>query len=42
MDLIEYVTSDRITEVNADLATFLPVRKKPKKSVETWWKDSEK
>lgn len=36
MDLIEYVTGDRITEVNADLATFLPVRKKPKKSVETW------
>lgn len=32
MDLIEYVTGDRITEVNADLATFLPVRKKPKKA----------
>lgn len=36
MDLIEYVTGDRITEVCADMATFLPTRKKPRGSVETW------
>lgn len=36
MDLMEYVTGEHITEVSADMATFLPVRKKPKKSMETW------
>lgn len=36
MDLVEYVTGDRIARVQADMATLLPVRKKPRKSVETW------
>ena len=36
MDLAGYVTGMHISAVNADMATFLPVRKKPRKSVETW------
>lgn len=36
MDLVEYVTSLKITDVNADMGTFLPKRKKPKKGIETW------
>lgn len=36
MDLVEYVTGIQITEVNADMGTFLKKRKKPKKSIETW------
>lgn len=36
MDLVEYVTGMQITEVNADMGTFLKKRKKPKKSIETW------
>ena len=36
MDLIEYVTGLKITEVCADFATFYPVRKKPLKPVETY------
>lgn len=36
MDLVGYVTGMHISEVNADMATFLPVRKKPRKSIETW------
>lgn len=31
MDLVEYVTGLKITEVNADMGTFLSKRKKPKK-----------
>ena len=31
MDLVEYVTGIQITEVNADMGTFLKKRKKPKK-----------
>ncbi len=36
MDLVEYVTGLKITEVNADMGTFLSKRKKPKKGIETW------
>lgn len=36
MDLVEYVTGKKILQVNADLSTFLPVRKKPRKNIETW------
>jgi predicted dehydrogenase len=36
MDLIEYVTGLKITEVCADFATFHKVRKKPLKPVETY------
>ncbi len=36
MDLVEYVSGTRITEVMADFATFHPVRKKPLKPVETY------
>ena len=36
MDLIEYVTGERIQSVMADFSTFLPIRKKPQKAVETW------
>ncbi len=36
MDLAEYVTGLKITDVNADMATFLQRRKKPKMAVETW------
>jgi len=35
-DLLEHVTGRRITEVCAELATFHPVRKKPKKAIETY------
>ncbi len=36
MDLVEYVTGDRISEVCADFATFHKTRKKPLKPVETY------
>ena len=36
MDLVEYVTGERIKAVMADFSTFLPVRRKPRKAVETW------
>ena len=36
MDLVGYVTGMHISSVNADMATFLPVRKKPRRAVETW------
>jgi predicted dehydrogenase len=36
MDLIQHVTGLRITAVCADLATFHPMRKKPKGAVETF------
>jgi len=36
MDLIEYVSGEKIVSVMADCSTFLPFRKKPKKALETW------
>ncbi|MEL7585873.1 MAG: Gfo/Idh/MocA family oxidoreductase [Prolixibacteraceae bacterium] len=36
MDLTEFVTGLKITEVMADFATFHPIRKKPLKPVETY------
>lgn len=36
MDLCEFVTGLKITEVMADFATFHPIRKKPLKPVETY------
>ncbi|HBP38300.1 MAG TPA: dehydrogenase [Clostridiales bacterium] len=36
MDAVQHVTGARITEVCADLATVIPVRKKPKTQVETF------
>lgn len=36
IDLVEFVTGLRISEVMADFATFHPVRKKPLKPVETY------
>jgi len=36
MDAIQHVTGHRITEVCADLATLIPVRKKPKQQTETF------
>ena len=36
MDLTEYVSGLKITEVFADFATFHKTRKKPKKPMETW------
>jgi predicted dehydrogenase len=36
MDAVQHVTGHRITEVCADLATVVPVRKKPKKQTETF------
>jgi len=36
IDLVEYVTGLRITEVMAEFATFHPVRKKPLKPLETY------
>ena len=35
-DLLEHVTGERIRAVCAELATFHPVRKKPKKPIETY------
>jgi predicted dehydrogenase len=29
MDMVQHITGQRITSVNADLATYFPVRKKP-------------
>ena len=36
MDLMEYITGLKITDVNADLGIFLKKRKKPRQGVETW------
>jgi predicted dehydrogenase len=36
LDLIEYITQKRVTQVLADFATFHKKRKKPLKAVETW------
>lgn len=36
MDIVQYITGTRITEVCADLAIVHPVRKKPKTQVETF------
>ena len=36
MDAVQHVTGHKITEVMADLATVIPVRKKPKKQTETF------
>ncbi len=36
MDLVEYVSGTKMVSVNADMATFLPFRKKPSRSIETW------
>ena len=36
MDILQHVTNCRITEVMADLATVIPVRKKPVKQTETF------
>lgn len=38
LDLIQYITGQRVTAVYADLATILPVRKRPKGNVETFQK----
>jgi predicted dehydrogenase len=35
-DLVQYVTGLKIVEVLADLSTVIPVRKKPKKAIETF------
>lgn len=35
-DLLEHVTGRRITAVCAELATFHPIRKKPKRAIETY------
>jgi predicted dehydrogenase len=39
LDLVSFVTGARITEVFADLHTFLPVRRRPTGSVETFTAD---
>lgn len=36
MDLVTFVTGSRITSVFADFETFLPVRRKPKKKIDTF------
>ena len=36
IDMVEYTTGLRVTEVLADFATFYPVRKKPNKPIETY------
>jgi predicted dehydrogenase len=36
MDLIQYITGERVTAVFADLATVFPVRKKPKGNIQTF------
>jgi predicted dehydrogenase len=36
LDLTTFVSGQKITEVFADFKTFLPIRKKPKKAVETF------
>lgn len=36
LDLLTYISGQRITEVFADFQTFLPTRKKPSKPVETY------
>ena len=35
-DMVEHVTGQRITAVCAELQTFHPIRKKPKKPIETY------
>jgi predicted dehydrogenase len=40
LDLVSFVTGARVTEVLADLTTFLPVRRRPTGSVETFTADS--
>ena len=36
LDLMEFITGDRIAEVQADFATFVPVRRKPTGPVQTF------
>ena len=36
LDLIEYITQQRVSEVMADFGTFHKTRKKPSKPIETW------
>jgi predicted dehydrogenase len=36
LDLVQFVTGQKVTEVCADLATLLPVRRRPRGSVETF------
>lgn len=36
LDLIEYITGQRVAAVQADFATFHPTRKKPQRPMETW------
>lgn len=36
IDLVEFITSMKAVEVMADFATFHPIRKKPKKAIETY------
>jgi predicted dehydrogenase len=36
MDLVTFITGKKITSVFADFATFIPVRKKPKKKIDTF------
>jgi len=36
IDLVTFITGVQITEVFADMATFLPVRRKPKKKIDTF------
>lgn len=36
LDLVEYMTGNKVQKVCADFCTFYPVRKKPKKAVETY------
>lgn len=36
LDIIEFITGLKVAEVNADFATFHPIRKKPLKPVETY------
>ncbi|HEY5586211.1 MAG TPA: Gfo/Idh/MocA family oxidoreductase [Ruminiclostridium sp.] len=35
-DMIEYISGSKITEICSDFAIFYPVRKKPKKAIETY------
>ena len=36
MDMVQHITGQKITAVCADLSTFLPTRKKPKKEIATY------
>ena len=42
MDLVTFITGKKITSVFADFATFLPIRKKPKKKIDTFGSKIEK